>query len=666
MKIFSNKMVLEVLMLLCLLHFTETKFIRKSGVKLVNQNGFNMVNIRNKGDRQLTKEGEEQDKVNMTAFVLAISELIKKEVSSRFGDDNVHATENSIVVMNSKGRTQLFKVDIEPFDDETLELQMAKVTLNLGVMTYVFSLEKTPLRGAPEKKCQLIMNNFFFIAEQYISEIFDVKGDLGASLTLVLPEPEGGENTQEERRLREIRNKRADLIQSLPIQSHIRVFSLDLKHKKYISKQKKYQHGLDDAIRHLEQMKERKLKERKLAGTATFPETLTKADIKFMVNKKKIINEAKLNSDIFLELVLVDGINGGDEDNPEELNFRLSPTEGELGEIRVSFRKIGHQVMVFAAHPSMTWTFLYSFPTKRFVIKSFMNSLFEIERDFKIIHKLNHLQTWKDNGDDHMAKQRVIRELIQPTLLYFLFRQEFDNRTDGITVTKNGFDGEIIKYVHTEKLREDTWWMKIFDVQSNPTRELLFDNITFNQLGEGFLVAYYESTIYIKDKSLKMGLRQFPDESMFNQHYLAVKYIDMQAEFVTRMMGLSVPSDYVTPLPVTSLIYPSQDAIPEMRRDLNPGRKLHNIRELVNSPPIQNFDDMIKYESKLCPILSMEFDDSIKISRAKNGQSLGYRFETGNRSQFRFLPDYCSYPVPLAGGEGGERRLSDDVEGFLV
>jgi hypothetical protein len=667
MKIFSNKIVLEVLVLICTLHVSQAKFIKKSGIQIVKRKGFNWINIKNKGERALGGENEEQKQVNMVAFKMAMTELIKKEVGARFGGDNISGTEDNLVVKNPKGKGNLFKINIEMEDDKNLEIPMVKVTLNLEMMTYTFSLEKTPLRGAPERKCQLIMNNFFFIAEQYVAEISDIKGDLGASLTLVLPGQAGGisGDGQNDRRLREIRNKRADLIQSLPIQSHIRVFSLDLKHKTYIKKGKKFEKGMDKAVRHLEDIQKRKLKERILKVKDDLPQELSNTDIKYMVNKKKVFKQHTLDRGIFLELVLTDGINGGDDDSPDELNFRLSPSEGELGEVRVSFKKVSSGILVFMAHPSMTWTFLFSFPTRRFVIKHFVKCLFDVERDFKIIHNLNHLQTWRDNGNDHMARQRVIRELIQPTMLYFLFRQEFDNRTDGVTATNNGFDGDVIQYVHTEKLREDTWWMKIFDVQSKPRRELLFDNITFNELGEGFLVCYYESTIYIKDKSLKMGLRQFPDQSMFNQHYLAVKYIDMQAEFVTRMMGLSVPSDYITPLPVTSMIYPNQDAIPEMKRDIRTPKKLHTVRDLVNSPPIQNFDDMIKYESKLCPMLSIEFDDLIKISTAKNGQSLGYKFETGNRSQLRWVPEYCSYPVPLAGAEG-ERRLSDDVEGFLV
>jgi hypothetical protein len=667
MKIFSNKLVLEVLMLLCSLHLVQTKFVKKSAVHLTEQKGFHWINIRNKGDRKLAGD-EDQKQVNMVAFKMAMSELIKKEIGARFGGDNISGSEDSLVVKNPSGKGNLFKVNIEQKDDEILELPMVQVTLQLEMITYTFALEKTPIRGAPERKCQLIMNNFFFIAEQYISEIGDIKGDLGAALALVLPQHPGGNEASggNERLLREVKRRQDSLIQSLPIQSHIRVYPLDLKNKKYISVNEKHQQGIDNAIKTLKQKDARRLVGRELKSKDDLPQELTVADPKYLVNKRKIYHQHKLDSDIFLQLILTDGINGGDEDSPDELTMRLSPSEGELGEIRVSFKKVHTGILIYMSHPSMTWTFLLSFPTKRFVLLHFLKYLFDVERDFKIIHNLNHLQSWKDNGNDHMAKQRIIRELIQPTMLYFLFRQEFDNRTAGITETSNGFDGDIIQYMHTEKLNEDTWWMKIFDVQSKPRRELLFDNITFNEFGEGFLVCYYESTIYVNDKSLKLGLRQFPDESMFNQHYLAVKYIDMQAEFVTRMMHLKVPSDYITPFPVRSLIYPSQDAIPEMNDDLRTAKKLHTVLDLVNSPPIQNFDDMVKYETKLCPIVSIEFDDSIKLSTTSNGQSLGYRFEMGNRSNYRWLADFCSYPVPLAGGEG-ERRLNDeDMEGFLV
>lgn len=661
MKIFSNRTVLEIVALLLLLHCSFSKFIKRGKSHRAETHNFNLKRIYNRGERQLAGESDEKQSVDMTAFKMAMTELLKKEIGARYGADNVKGETDMLVIKKQNGEGVLFKVAVEQMDDEILEIPMVEVTLMLEVITYTFSLEKTPLRGAPEKKCQLIMNNFFYLVDQYISEIGDLKADLGATLALVLPHPP----KRNDRMLVDVPNKRASLIKSLPIQSHIKMFSLNLKAKRYISKDKEIRKNIENVFDKISK-KRASAQPRQLKGRDDLPPELPASDPKYLTPKKKLFSQGKLSSDLFMDFVITDGVNGGEEDLPNELNFKMSPSEGELGEIKCTCKKLKIGILAYCSHPAMSWTFYISFPTKRFALLHLESMLEDMARDFKLIHKLNDLQFWKDTGGDHMSKQRVVQELIQPVYLYYLFRQEFDNRTQGLTETYNGFDGDFIQYMHTDFLEGDTWWMKLYDVKSKPRREMLFNNITFNEYGEGFLVCYYEATSYIRDKSLKMGLRQIPDESMFNQHMLAVKYIDMMSEFVTRMMHLPVPDDYILPFPIQNLIYPNKDAIPEMERQITQYFGPKTTHDLINSPPVANYDDSIKYVSEICPLLGIEYDDEV-VSKMSLGKGPGYELRLGSRSRMRWRVDYCTYPMALTGGEG-ERRLQqeEEVEGFLV
>lgn len=662
MKVVSNRRVLELVAALALLALGQAKFIKRGRSHREEDAGWGLRRIANRGERRLTGEGDEKEKQDMLNFQISMSGLIKKEVGERYGADNVEGNITPLNIKKPGGKESLFKVNVQQKIDEILELPMVEVTLELEMITYSFALEKTPLRGAPERKCQLILNNFFFLVDQYISEISDVKGDMADMMTLVMPSPPRGGD----RMLVELESRAPSRIQSLPIQSHIKMRALNLRKKRYTSRDKAVQASISRTLELLARPK-KPAGARSLKSRDELPQELDPSSPKYLTNKKKIFSSGKLNSDLFMDLVVTDGINGGDEDMPNELTYRLSPSEGELGEVKCKMTKDQQGVTNYCSHPAMSWTFVLSFPTKRFVLMHLENHLKEMERDFELIHKLNHLRLWKDTGNDQMARQRVITELMQPVLLYFLFRQEFDNRTQGLTETNDGFRGQYLEYEHTDALNDDVWWMRLFDVQSKPRREILDNNITFNDYGEGFLLAYFTSTCFIRDKKLKMGLRQFPDDSMFNQHVLAVKYIDMLAEFVTRMMHLPVPTDYVTPFPVQSLIYPSQDAIPAMERKYVQYFGPKTTHDLVNSPPVQNFDDSMKYQAKLCPLVGIEYDDEI-VSKSIMGKGPGYELRLGSRDRFRWMVDYCSFPVLLSGGEGeGERRLEDErEEGFLV
>ena len=666
MKIVSH-VLLSKLAFLSLLLNTQAKLVRTSGNEQITKSNNSWVDVYNRGQRHL--EGEAGKKISMEAFKMSIKALLEKEIKDRFGEESLSQNDTEIFVQNPETKVKIFTVKVEETDDEMLQLPMVRVELVLGMIAYTFMLEKTPLKGAPASKCQLIMNNFFYLVDQYIVALDDLLPDLGVALGMMIVSPRGKQKEAgKDRILREVSQRRVKQLKTIAIQEATQVYPLNLEKKRYTSKNEDIQKNIRKFGRQLKNIK-RHVQDRNLTGEGgDSPDVLTAANIKYMTNKAEVFSGSKLKSDIFMKLALVDGPTMTEDKN--SIQMLLSPSESEIGDVTFTISKLNNGIQKEFRHPAFTVIYMESIPTKRFCLKNLPNQFKEVIRVLEIVFNLNNLRMWFDNGNDLYPRQRVIKELFQPTLIYLMYRQEFDNKTDGITEADNGFDSNILKYKHSNAITDDNWWMEVYDMRPEP-KQLFHDRISFKEYGEGFLVAHFETNNFFLNQNIRLGLRQFPDMSMFNQHFLAVRYIQMQVEFAVRVLNLKIFRDYITPFPIRALEYPDKGSIPIMQKKWWTLPQPKRIRDLTDSPSVQNFDEKIKMKSELCPIASLEFSDSIRIHPSSGGSGMSYSLSHNTRAGMAWEVDYCSYPesVDAGGGGGEERRLSDDAEnaeGFLV
>ena len=659
MKIFSN-IILWKLTLMSLLMHSQTKLVKKSSLDLFENPKRTWTDVYNRGQRLL--EGEAGSKISMETFKQSVSALIEKDIKDRYGEESITRNETEMNVKNTATNAQMFSVIITATEGDILEIPMVKVELELGSISYTFMLEKTPLKGAPASKCKLIMNNFFYNVDQYISTIEDVLPDLSVALSMILVQPKGKSGGDGDRILKMVTERKARTLKTIAVQSAIQIYPLNLNKKRYTSKKPEIQKNISELARELTQKKETKA--RKLTGEST-PDVLTAENIKFMHNKRDMFSDKKLDHDGYNKMALVSApiLN----DTKETISCVLAPAASEIGDVTMSVSKVNRGIQIIYEHVAVIIVYFLSIPSKRFVIKNVPNQIKDVRVVLDIVFNLNNLRMWFDNGNDLYPRQRVIKELFQPTLIYLMYREYFDNKTDGITEADNGFEGNLLKYKHSNSITDDNWWMEVYDMRPSP-KQLFHDKIGFSEYGEGFLVAQYETHNFFMGYNVKLGLRQFPDMSMFNQHFLCVRYIQMQVEFAVRVLNLKIFRDYVAPFPIQYLQYGDESKIPIMQKKWWTMPQPKRIRDLTDSPPVQNFDENVRLKAKLCPIASLEFKDSIRIHSSSGGSGMSYSLSQNGRTSMVWEVDYCTYPENIeGGGGGGERRLSEnEEEGFLV
>ena len=659
MKIFSN-IIIWKLTLLSLLMNTQSKLVKRSSMDQFDIPKRTWVDVHNRGQRLLSDEPTK--KISNEEFKEAISALIEKDIKDRYGEDSVTKNTIQMNVKNTATDSHMFSVALSIPEGDILQIEMVKVELILGSIEYSFMVEKTPLKGAPTSKCKLIMNNFFFLADQYISTIEDVLTDLTVALNMILVSPRLKKGGAEERILKEVTERRARTLKTIPIQSAVQIFPLKLNKKRYTSEKPEIQKNITRLSRELFEKKEQPA--RKLTGEGA-PDVLTAQNTKFMHNKREIFTDSKLEHDGYNKLALVSA--PVLSDTKEQITAVMAPSASEIGDVTMTVSVVNKGIQIIYEHVAVTIVYFLSIPSKRFVIKNVPNQVRDLRVILEIVFNLNNLRMWFDNGNDLYPRQRVIKELFQPTLIYLMYREYFDNKSDGITEARNGFDGSILKYKHSNSITDDNWWMEVYDMRPEPS-QLFHDKISFSKYGEGFLVAHYETHNFYMGYDVKLGLRQFPDMSMFNQHFLAVRYIQMQVEFAVRVLNLKIFRDYVAPFPIQYLKYVGEDSIPIMQKKWWTMPQPKRIRELTDSPPVRNFNENIRLKSKLCPIASLDFKDSIRIHNSSKG-GMSYSLSENGRTSMEWEVDYCTYEENIDSGAGGgeERRLADDgEEGFLV
>ena len=615
--------------------------------------------INHPSTRSLTGEGEQETPDN-SLFEAVMFETVKAMCVQQYGEEKVSGTlqSHSILVKDASGG-EMFSVYVQMKKDPILDLEMAHVSIDLHMIEYEFALEKTPMKGSALKRVKLSMANFLFISGQYISSVSDISDDLQATLGLYYEKnPDADDEGEgEERRLSVEEKHEGPVITKAPILSAFEIPFVDLKKQKVTVDDPE---ALANVERYLQEADHKAL-ERRAPPRKLAKDLLEQGDYHYIQNRQGFHAQHRFFSQMYGSFYKLTSVSEVGENESKELKWEMLPSIPELGKVECTISIKSHTLIFELRHPSYKIEVRIAFPSKRNFFWNFTEAWNEAERFNKMIYNLNDPSQWGLFPDEKLHKTHI-NDVYNPNINHLTFRQEFDTLTNGATVVGESWSNNMIQYKHKDDKETDFWQMWIYDVQSSAVDKTLLKNETnFGDLGKGFKMGYYVSRLFNK---FPLGLRQYPDNSMFNQHVLAIRYIQMQVEFVSRFKNFEIPIDNYNPFPVEALIYPKQDSIPDPSSPSQMEFKtIKHLRNLKNSPVVSNDNGKIKYMSQLCVIKTQRFEDKIYLDSAGE-----FNILPGKKGREVYRVDYCTYSVAMDAGKGGgeERRRSESEQGFLV
>jgi len=620
-------------------------------------------------------------------FLSKVKTIVNKRLSEELGVAGQITTNGYLFVRNSQ---ELLDVEFELLDDEEQKLQTVLIYMKNAVISMDLSIEKTKLKDYVQDYLFFYISNGVLSIRQTVLTTDDIIGDFGSMIQYVCDEPRGevdlvftkyqgkptGEGEGDERRLSlEDRDKiMQNQLKAKPIYSAIKVLQLDMKNKKYISKKP----GVMNYIKNLELPKaenfEPRLVERRLAGSAAgIPLTRKPGELGFVHSKLGYFKEGTLQNKDNLKL----SSDGHFHNDKKSITFTLYTSRSNLPDISGRLSVLGGSN---PAKLTFNCTSFYieqefSVATVRFIVLHARIAIESMIGYLQIIDHLNDLRVWRDFFPGYTKYHWRIHEFFQPALIQMMYREMFDNLTDGQTAQTDP-EGKGILEMHyfTSESGDDLIWQ--FDVSTDEGK-LLENKIAFFTFGEDMETAYMTGKLYVgsQRKSVYFGNREVPSESMFNQHFLLKKYMEMQVEFIIRSSPqFQEYKDDITPFITDAYKYSLFEEIPEVKNP-DPGVPLYGYRYSTDRIGAKKLEislpgDQITYQ--LCPVLSTEYHDTIQRTPR------GYVF-TGGRFYFRKDVDYCyqvtnrsedrlkAMEMLAKGGEGSEeRRLKENVSGQLV
>ena len=671
-------------------------------------------------DRHLT-EGSEDSNVTMKSFKYNVALYVQKCINTTFGNDVIKETSFNMVAFAPNTSKQMLQIDIDAGTDTEIKEDVVEVKFTDAVSSMKLTIGKTNMKDLVKMYIKVFMNNYLFKVKNNVNDISQLETDLSSMLRFCTSSPAGvvdhldeekkdeerilnedlilnddGQelnvmenftierdslvanvkeeqaerllmkndnkipevSEKEERALKEfdfLNNDRFKLKQ--PIMGEIRAFPLDLKNKRYSSIKPEIIKKFQAVEENYEKLKREKNKRDRLLSPARklVDEVLPIESKRFLHKRLQIFKEEQIKNRMFLKLALV-----GDIVKKEDaLYFRLVPSRRNLAEIKCSLHSNSKGIQIFFDSESFSSVLTLSIPTKRFVIKHLRNELDNIIKLLTIIDNLNEIRAWVDTGATKESKQIEVKDLIQPSVIYMMFRKEFDNISNGQLETPNpNAHTNRLQYHVCSDINNPDWWFDIYDTQvTSPVHKLAHNDLAFEDMKD-FPIMRYTSYIYTNliDR-IGLGPRWFPDASMFNQHYLTVRYMDLQVQFAVKSMRVDVPRDHITPYPVEAMIYHHHENIPTFTRYNTLSNNMLSTSDIVGSPEISSFVQGIEYHEYLCPIYSEEFDDYIYLMVHPDGR-MNYEFKTG-RGRYRRDVDYCVHKTeekPEGDGDGGEER----------
>lgn len=608
--------------------------------------------------RKLTEDEPEEieqlpKKQTGLEFLQIVITIVLDKLDLLLGLKHQMTGEKYIYVRNNQ---VLLTVEFELKDEEVMKFQYVEIQFVNAVIQLELKMEKTKMEGYVADYMLFYTSNAVISIQQTVLTIDDISMDLGLMLNYVCetsrdakpliftkykgkPKPK-----QEERELHLISKTHDNLERALknkPIYSAIKVLPLDMKNKKYISSKP----GVMEYIKNLElppspryEPRARQLTNEgeEVGDLRKDHETLKPGHSHFLVNKLSSFNENTMQNKDNLRL----GVGRIEKISENELRFPFYTSRSNTLDLMGYFKVKGaNQPMEFTIiSPSFEIVLKIYVQTKRYGVKQTRIMIEKTVVIVQIFDHLNDLRVWRDFWPGHTKHQWRVHELIQPSVIYMMYREMFDNMSDGQTAQANPEDEGILHYTHTvtDNGEAGIWDFNVY----SDSHHMLSDRITSKTMGEDFPTAYMTGEMFLNDgieQGIYFGNREVPEESMFNQHFILKKHMELQVEFIIRSSPEFIDyKDDITPFITDAYNYVDLDDAPEVRNP-DPKRGLRGYKystDVVgaNKLEVKTPGDHIIF--KLCAVLSTEYHDNIQLTRD------GYIF-VGGRFFFRKDVDYC-------------------------
>lgn len=615
--------------------------------------------------------GDEDKPVSLPVLRLMVEKFIKKEIGNYFDGSKIHGSEKQFQVMINEH--ELFLLKVMETTDEVAKMESVVIQMNNPVLNSIISLEKTNFRPYVKMYLKLFLHNYFLKMRQVVISLEDIATDVGNMLSFVCRGVRAGfrespDNKQDDRLLNSSsRGLKTDLVDygemdysdnnpdrfkfRFPILKSVMVYPLDLKKVRYTSKKPRIMKQIQDSV-----VKSpfagpvfSKLSGRKL---------LSEDSIRFVNPKLKYFSRKELQSDQFLDFGLVDSPTVQEKGGKHAVHFRLTPSRSNLSDVLGEITLENSMVKVQFYNTAFSTTLDLSIPTKRFVVKSIREELDEMIKLLNIVENLTHLREWKHSSNPKTRRQTIIQEFIEPNYIYAMFEEEFHNLSEGASYADD--DGQsVIKITNKNSSDMSAWSSTIYQRIDGILVERIEDVMEFEQYGAPFMIMRTYCTLRNLPNAdmFYLGSRAVPDMSMFNQHFLVLRNIQLQSEIALHYMKIEIIRGVVFPFITHALLYPSETSVPPMVHDTNPVYDIRDIKKIYDKGEVSLSEPGTKIGIQMCPIMSEIHSHHIYTQPKDNG---GFSFEHSDfQYKRRWDVDYCSFKIklPSEGEEADERRV---------
>ena len=626
-------------------------------------------------DDPVPKEALVSNRLTNEQFMKSVNDYMKQLASENFPSGEVRDTNGRTYVINGPDTMYKFKCEQGKEDEVKCEFKN-------DVVSSEFMLEKTRVVDFVKAKIKLYVGGYVLLVKQTVLSIRNIYSDLeqvasysceniygktdlaavdydnGAKELEKQREAEKGErrltdeqpsqytftpkDAKQDRILNDDLRISKDFdwvpqphkLKYKPVYSHITMFDLDLKNKTYISKKKKVRDFIRRTLPKIVQnsnTRERSLE----GGEDDAPEA--SGDAKQMLRDKGI--EIIGKNDPFYtnpkaivygpgilqsKEIMILAFKKGSMPVGNVYRFTLIPSRTNLEDVHCELHIIkGKMVTVIFQSTTFTSVLNISIPTSRFILKHIRLEFENIERLLQIVDNLDYLREWIDNTEHNSPQQYSILENVQPNVIYMMLRADMDNLSDGQTAAPTMEEGTTLAYSHSENDDMTKWFVDANQIDKGMRTLVIHMLMTFTTLGPDFEVFDLAAQVNFKGTKIWLGVRKFPDYSMYNQHFLCKRYLDLIAEITIN----STPSfqsykEIITPFAVSAFRYTSAENIPKLDfpETMEEYNNLIDASEMVDSLPLEVNEDGVMIELKLCSVRSQEFVDYIRLGRG------GYSF----------------------------------------
>lgn len=678
------KSVYLLLLLVALLtKFTENKVIRMRRGRVLEKVNAKSNLVKESQPRKLTEEGEDKltdlpPRYKFSQFIDDMVDHVKHIVRNFIPGciiENKSNNDFEVKVKDGTGFAELFTYSYKENEDEELNFQEIEFTFANLAISSTFSLQKVRLNQEIIDYVTFYVGGYLLLVGQTITSLLQVSGDIDAAFYLatfgkdanvqltpgayapnVIPRLEGKGGGQEERRLQYVDNK--DDLKPRLRGSIINKY-LDLKNKKYISDKDSVKKALDELYAKINlheeksQIKNRILTEEGEGNKASPLDYISPKSPNYISPKSYFVNPFFVTLREFSWLTYIPISTSNDL-----IRFKLICSDQDCDDIRgdIMFDGTTGFTRVEFENSAFKTTMELTVPTKRFIVKHIRVEVENIQNLLIIIQNINRLHTHTYEGNE----QTVIEELFQPNFYFNLLRAEMDAISDGATAFTQANPGGIQSVKSTDEM--GVWRDLLMCAETEQKLGELW--IEFGVLGEDFDFLKINSEFYYQEQKVILGERRFPDFSMYNQHYVAKRYLDLFANLlVNSHANYQSYKQLITPFALDAFKYSDYELIPTTKIDFTKSTIpyfLYNATNVTSAKTLELDAPGTFIGIQVCPTYSWLFLDFIRQNER------GYSFLPIGRKYTRFDIDYCYVKQKMpakkeeAEESGGERLLKSN------